>query len=234
MERQEHEQSLPIGVESGLRIVTYSEDGVTIRHSSMNASRFVVTIFLLSVAACGNEALDPALTDLLELANAGDAAAQFELACIYQEGSEIVPKDDSKAAAWFRRSAEHGGITGPDSEQMVHVANHMSHLISQMMIMAAGVFAIAGGILGASQRCFKKVTFFKFALVLFALSACVGYFLQGRIITALFEDNFNPNDFSSFGLVQFFLFVMGSLLLSYFLVLNLKASLLGESHEGGK
>ena len=40
-------------------------------------------------------------------ANAGDAAAQFNLALMYDFGRG-VPQDDVKGAAWYRQAAEQG------------------------------------------------------------------------------------------------------------------------------
>ena len=53
---------------------------------------------------------------LLEKANAGDAWSEWYVGGLYAEGSKAFPRDESKAAAWWRKAADQGlaaGGTGP-------------------------------------------------------------------------------------------------------------------------
>ena len=52
-------------------------------------------------------ALDPAVFELQVRAEKGDAAAQFYLGLMYQEGKG-VPQDGALAAKWYQRAAEQG------------------------------------------------------------------------------------------------------------------------------
>lgn len=49
------------------------------------------------------------LTSLQKSADAGDAEAQFQVGRVYLRG-DGVPKDEGKAAEWFRRAAEQGNF----------------------------------------------------------------------------------------------------------------------------
>ncbi len=52
---------------------------------------------------------DPMMTQILERANAGDAAAQYVLGSRYAQGRG-VPKDDAQAVHWFRQAAKQGYV----------------------------------------------------------------------------------------------------------------------------
>lgn len=47
------------------------------------------------------------LTDIRKAAEQGDAEAQFNLGCMYDDG-EDVPEDDTEAVKWYRKAAEQG------------------------------------------------------------------------------------------------------------------------------
>jgi len=66
-------------------------------------SEFVVILALIA----GPSALGDVVSDLLGRAEKGDAAAQVELATIYQRG-EGLAKDPGAAAKWLRKAAEQG------------------------------------------------------------------------------------------------------------------------------
>jgi hypothetical protein len=51
-----------------------------------------------------------ALEELRKAANAGDAAAQFQLGRAYSHGSSILPRDDAAAARWVEKAAEQGHL----------------------------------------------------------------------------------------------------------------------------
>ena len=58
-------------------------------------------------AAFGRGDHDSALEQYTQLAQAGDAEAQFKLAAMYQAGTGVTP-DESWAVTWYRRAAVQG------------------------------------------------------------------------------------------------------------------------------
>ena len=59
-------------------------------------------------AALGKRDFAQAMPILLQLANQGDAEAQYQLGVIYGRGNAAAPEDDVEAAKWYRKAAEQG------------------------------------------------------------------------------------------------------------------------------
>jgi TPR repeat protein len=71
------------------------------------AACILIAFPLMSTASAAQDAsagLDPAL---LAKANAGDAAAEYQVAIQYQKG-DVVPRDFVQAAGWYRKAADQG------------------------------------------------------------------------------------------------------------------------------
>jgi hypothetical protein len=90
----------------------------------MNTLIRLLVLALLSVAGCGRSEKNPvalrqsaidgdteALAQLIGLAKAGDADAQFYLGYMYSFG-ESVPTDLAQAVVWYQKAAEQGHIHG--------------------------------------------------------------------------------------------------------------------------
>ena len=63
--------------------------------------------FLLSLALCATSVLAADFNEIQNLAEQGDARAQFNLAKMYDKG-EGVQQDKQKAAEWYQKAAEQG------------------------------------------------------------------------------------------------------------------------------
>jgi len=63
------------------------------------------------------------ITEVEDLANRGDARAQFNLGVLYHDG-EGVPQDYTQAAVWFRKAAEHGNA---DAQYSLGVLYDLGH-----------------------------------------------------------------------------------------------------------
>ena len=115
------------------------------------------------------------------------------------------------------------GSMGDSQDQIIDV---MSALTSQLMVMAAGVFAIVGGIVAARTQKLKGVRCLLTSLGAFTLSALCGYFLQGLMISELQAGKVDPGGWLAFwGLAQFSLFLAASALFVWFVGVNLRDSL---------
>ena len=69
-----------------------------------------IAIALLASAACSKRTTESARAEFASLrakAEAGNAAAQFDLGIMYRAGAG-VPKDEVEAVKWYRKSAEQG------------------------------------------------------------------------------------------------------------------------------
>jgi len=74
--------------------------------------KYGLLLFMVQVFACfgcnpPQKDSDVQLSTLLGNANKGDAAAQFNLGVMYDEG-DGVPEDDAEAVKWYRKAADQG------------------------------------------------------------------------------------------------------------------------------
>ena len=67
-----------------------------------------VLVFVSTVIAKEDNALLQFLQATQNLAQQGDAEAQFVLGIMYSRGSRGVPQDNEEAVKWFRKAAEQG------------------------------------------------------------------------------------------------------------------------------
>ena len=102
------------------------------------------------------------------------------------------------------------------------VAEFMYELTSQMVLMAVGVFAIVGGIIAARNQRLERVCWLTSAIICFAVSALLGYVLQGAIIGRLNDGSFEPYGFlSGLGVVQLLVFGAAAVQFLVFIISNL-------------
>jgi TPR repeat protein len=92
---------------------------------SMGKTLLVTLLFLRAVSAA-RAAVDPSAAveatarhALVIQARQGDAEAQWHLGSLYVRG-EGVPQDDTEAAQWYRRAAEHGHVGAQGSLAMMY------------------------------------------------------------------------------------------------------------------
>ena len=102
----------------------------------------------------------------------------------------------------------------------------LSELGFHFMAMAAGVFAIVGTLLAASGKAYRRTRVLVWALALYTLSAIVGYFFEGLLVSALHANKPNPFDSKIVicGFLQLVLFLAASSLLIWFYVANIDAN----------
>ena len=75
-------------------------------------ARICLVVFLAGAGHCQSSQTG---SQLLPKANAGDPEAQFQLGLLYQRGSLNTPKDETKAFAWFQKSALQGNPKGENA-----------------------------------------------------------------------------------------------------------------------
>ena len=109
-------------------------------------------------------------------------------------------------------------------ERQMPVAELVTDLTMQLMLMAAGVFAIVGGMVSASRKKFSWLGALTVSLAAFAGSVFFGYLLHGIIFNALGTATFalDAPQVLVPGLLQFGLFLLGSMLFVAFVFRNLR------------
>jgi hypothetical protein len=112
------------------------------------------------------------------------------------------------------------------ADQTPEVIETLRQLTLQIMLISAGVFGIVGGFLSSSDKKFCRKVPLGFALILFAISALLGYFLHGVIISQLNTKTFDPfsNMLVFLGVSQIFSFFIGGVLFTWFVIANIDAN----------
>jgi hypothetical protein len=98
------------------------------------------------------------------------------------------------------------------------------NLSLQLMLIAAGVFGIVGGLVASTTRTFDSAALIIVALSCFALSGLFGYFVHGTMISLLIQKQFDPHNrwVQLPAFVQLFLFLLGGIFFIFFVGYNLK------------
>lgn len=109
------------------------------------------------------------------------------------------------------------------NELQFEVVETLRQLTLQIMLIAAGVFAIAGGFVSSAKKKFRCPLSLAIALFLFASSVFVGYLLHGIIIELLYANKFNPHNSTliKLGFLQIGTFSVGGLFFMWFVIKNI-------------
>lgn len=99
--------------------VTFKSVGIATRHASVYGSWIFLAAFVLLTVHAQTSPPQAAVVDpgLLARANAGDAAAQLQVADVYAAGKDSKP-DYKQAAVWYRKAADQGNLAAE-----VHLAD---------------------------------------------------------------------------------------------------------------
>jgi hypothetical protein len=109
-----------------------------------------------------------------------------------------------------------------DNPLQAEAIETLRQLTLQIMLVSAGVFGIVGGFVSASEKTFVHRWSLGVALVLFAISALLGYALHGVLISLMSNGTFDAFDSSlvNLGLAQIATFFFGGMVFTFFVIRN--------------